>query len=153
MPARSKVFGARWTSNFATQDSVALIAGEYHLVLWCWHYVLYGVGPPSAVLKQQMLDYLTLSSNRSSCRLHPAHTHLWSLASGPHRERYEELRAVYNMVRPEGSKAAPPYEDWTGISDVCDHTGVFCRYVCEFSSRSWRAVSGSRSVPCRRRTC
>ena len=60
-------------------------------------------------------------------RLHPTHGNLQLLASGPHRERYEELKAAYNLVRPEGSAAAPSYEEWRCISDICDHPDVFCR--------------------------
>lgn len=73
--------------------------------------------------------FLRRHGNRTSPRLHPTHAQLWSLASGPHRERYEELRAAYNPVRPEGSSPAPPYEEWRGMSDICDDPDVFCRYI------------------------
>jgi len=69
--------------------------------------------------------------HRISYRLHVTHFELWSLASGPHRERYEELRAAYNGVRPKGSLPAPPYEKVAGMSDICDHPDSFCRYDAE----------------------
>ena len=68
---------------------------------------------------------------RRASRSHFAHSQLWCLAFGPDRERYEELRAAYNPVRPAGCPPAPPFEDWRGMSDICDH--AYCRctnYIC-----------------------
>eukprot|EP00903_Cladosiphon_okamuranus_P006027 g5945.t1 len=64
---------------------------------------------------------------RYSCWAHFAHSQLWCLAFGPDRERYEELRAAYNPVRPAGCPPAPPFEEWRGMSDICDH--AYCRRV------------------------
>lgn len=64
----------------------------------------------------------------ATSRSHFAHRQLWCLASGPDRERYEELRAAYNPVRPAGLSPAPPFEEWRGMSDICDH--AYCRCVC-----------------------
>lgn len=65
--------------------------------------------------------YIGGGANRS----HFAHSQLWCLSLGPDRERYEELRAVYNPVRPAGLLPAPPFEEWRGMSDICDHP--YCR--------------------------
>ncbi|CAM9871072.1 unnamed protein product, partial [Hapterophycus canaliculatus] len=64
--------------------------------------------------------------------LHTTHVQLSSLASGPHRERYEELRAAYNPMRPQGSLAAPPFDEWSEMPDICD-PDAFCRYFSRVS--------------------
>ncbi|CAM9789924.1 unnamed protein product, partial [Scytosiphon promiscuus] len=56
---------------------------------------------------------------------HTAHAHLWGLATVHQKEQYEELRAAYNRVRFAGSSPAPPFEEWRGMSDLCDH--AYCR--------------------------
>ena len=38
------------------------------------------------------------------------------------------MRAAYNSTRPTGFLAAPPFEEWRGISDICGHP--YCRCVC-----------------------
>lgn len=58
-------------------------------------------------------------------RAHTAHAHLWGLAKVNQRDQYEELRAAYNGVRFAGSSPAPPFEEWRGMSDLCDHP--YCR--------------------------
>lgn len=58
-------------------------------------------------------------------RLWIAHTHLFMLAFSHQRCKYEEVRASYNSVRPPGSLKVPPFEEFRGVSDICDHT--YCR--------------------------
>lgn len=47
------------------------------------------------------------------------------------REAYERLRAAYNSSRLRGSRAAPPFEEWQGMSSFCED--LYCRYVGAFS--------------------
>ncbi|CAN0333045.1 unnamed protein product [Ectocarpus sp. 12 AP-2014] len=58
---------------------------------------------------------------------HNAHTQLWALANARRREQYEALRAAYNPMRPARLSPAPPFDEWTGMSDICDHP--YCRSV------------------------
>lgn len=75
---------------------------------------------------------LLKSARRALCRhagvnrSHFAHAELLDLAFRRDREQYEELRAAYNPVRPVGYSPAPPFEEWRGMSDICDH--AYCRY-------------------------
>ena len=66
------------------------------------------------------------NSNQCKHRLHFAHTMFNTLAATRSRHDYEALRASYNSARLAGSLPAPPFEEWRGISDVCDRAG--CRY-------------------------
>ena len=144
MLERSKVFGAAWTWNFATRGCAARKPGEFTTsnARYCP-----GLGSRGASLWQH-LPTVRSHGNRKSRRWHPAHSELHALAGGSHPERYEELRAVYNLVRPEGSRAAPPYEEWTGISDVCDHPEVFCRYCCDTRSTATAYLEGTTLTRC-----
>jgi len=65
-------------------------------------------------------------------RSHFAHAQLWCLAVGHRQNRrlYEELRGAYNSVRSAGSGAAPAFEQWRSMADLCDHP--VCR--CETAS-------------------
>ncbi|CAM9511413.1 unnamed protein product, partial [Ectocarpus fasciculatus] len=58
---------------------------------------------------------------------HNAHTQLWGLANARRPARYEALRAAYNPMRPARLSPAPPFDEWTGMSDICDHP--YCRNV------------------------
>lgn len=61
-------------------------------------------------------------------RLHFAHSMFNTLATFRSRHDYEALRAAYNSARlVDGSRPAPPFEEWRGISDICDRAG--CRYI------------------------
>ncbi|CAM9315888.1 unnamed protein product [Pylaiella littoralis] len=60
---------------------------------------------------------------------HTAHVQLWGLAVRGHREKYEELRAAYNPVRSAISPPAPPFEEWRGVADICNH--AYCRHASE----------------------
>eukprot|EP00752_Nemacystus_decipiens_P002827 g2635.t1 len=62
---------------------------------------------------------------RYSGWLHFAHAVLHSSATLRSRQDYEALRATYNSARLVGSRPAPPFEEWRGISDVCGYPG--CR--------------------------
>ncbi|CAB1105103.1 unnamed protein product [Ectocarpus sp. CCAP 1310/34] len=64
---------------------------------------------------------------RYNPRSHSAHTQLWALANARRREQYEALRAAYNPMRPARLSPAPPFEECTGVSDICDHP--YCMYV------------------------
>ncbi|CAM9613649.1 unnamed protein product [Ectocarpus sp. 12 AP-2014] len=66
---------------------------------------------------------------------HNAHTQLWGLANARRREQYEALRAAYNPMRPARLSPAPPFEEWTGMSDICDHP--YCRNVAEQMSAAF----------------
>lgn len=50
------------------------------------------------------------------------------------RDLYERVRAAYNLVRTEGSMAAPPFDEWRGLSGMCDY--LFCRYVLPPTTRA-----------------
>lgn len=55
-----------------------------------------------------------------------AHCILTMLAEKGCRDKYSELRDVYNSVVDEpGGLIVPPFEECTSIRDICD--GVFCR--------------------------
>jgi len=84
----------------------------------------------------------TLHGESVCIRSHFAHAQLWGLAASPLKNRrlYEDLRAAYNSVRPAGSKAAPPFEQWRSAADLCDHP--VCR--CEMVSKSVKRV---HSIP------
>lgn len=58
-------------------------------------------------------------------RLHAAHILLGALANGGRRDLYEQLRAVLNPMQPTDCPRAPPFEEWSGMAGICDHT--FCR--------------------------
>eukprot|EP00752_Nemacystus_decipiens_P006690 g6016.t1 len=58
-----------------------------------------------------------------------AHSHLFILAVTQRRCMYEKLRTSYNSVRPPGSLLVPPFEEFEGISDICDH--AYCRRSAE----------------------
>ncbi|CAM9578249.1 unnamed protein product [Ectocarpus sp. 4 AP-2014] len=66
---------------------------------------------------------------------HNAHTQLWGLANARRREQYEALRAAYNPMRPARLSPAPPFDEWTGMSDICDHP--YCRNVAEQMSAAF----------------
>ncbi|CBN75199.1 hypothetical protein Esi_0072_0052 [Ectocarpus siliculosus] len=66
---------------------------------------------------------------------HNAHTQLWGLANARRREHYEALRAAYNPMRPASLSPAPPFDEWTGMSDICDHP--YCRNVAEQMSAAF----------------
>ncbi|CAN0190241.1 unnamed protein product, partial [Ectocarpus fasciculatus] len=66
---------------------------------------------------------------------HNAHTQLWGLANARQREHYEALRAAYNPMRPARLSPAPPFDEWTGMSDICDHP--YCRNVAEQMSAAF----------------
>lgn len=58
-------------------------------------------------------------------RSHFAHIHLWHFARKGEQGQYEEIRTVYNPVRPVGYPPAPPFEDLREVTDICDH--AYCR--------------------------
>lgn len=59
-------------------------------------------------------------------RSHAAHAMLRGLVIfRPARQPYEELRAALNSMRPEGFLEAPPFDEWTESSEVCNDK--FCR--------------------------
>lgn len=62
----------------------------------------------------------------TQCRLHYVHSLLHSSTIFQSRDAYETLRASYNAVHSVGSPPAPPFEEWRGIYDICDH--ACCRY-------------------------
>lgn len=65
------------------------------------------------------------SPDSSPNRLWIAHSHIFMLAFSRQRYKYQEVRASYNAVRPAGSLAVPPFEEFRGVSDICDHP--WCR--------------------------
>lgn len=77
-----------------------------------------------------------------------AHAHLWRLAFGPGRERYEVVRTAYNLVRPDGFSPVPPFEEWRGMSDICGH--AYCRYtaVLVFKAKPIGAFNPNQAVRC-----
>lgn len=50
-----------------------------------------------------------------------AASHAWD------RGVYDAIRKVYNSVGHVGCRPCPPFEEWGGIRELCDH--IFCRYV------------------------
>jgi len=75
-----------------------------------------------------------LTHTRTRARSHFAHAQLWCLSAGPHTNRrlFEELRDVYNAVRPTGSRPAPYFGEWQSLADICSHPLCRCelRHVC-----------------------
>ncbi|CAN0165502.1 unnamed protein product [Ascophyllum nodosum] len=62
------------------------------------------------------------------CRIRPHLTHcILAVSAIAYRPVYDQVRAVYNAIQLPGYKPTPPYEEWTGMSDICD--GIFCRSV------------------------
>lgn len=54
------------------------------------------------------------------------HRILKVLAGKGYRQKYSELRDVYNsMVDEPGTRMAPPFDEFTSVRDICD--GFFCR--------------------------
>eukprot|EP00752_Nemacystus_decipiens_P006689 g6015.t1 len=74
-----------------------------------------------------------------------AHSHLFLLGFGRQRYKYEQVRAAYNSVRPPGSLAVPPFEEFRGVSDICDHP--YCRRAAERAEYDLRAKMAQQPAP------
>lgn len=62
-----------------------------------------------------------------SGRVHMAHTMLLMIAICGARDLFEDLRASFNRMRLASALPIPPFEEWRGLSSICDH--VYCRYL------------------------
>ena len=87
-----------------------------------------------------------LRPESSPNRLWIAHSHLFILAATKRRCKYEELRASYNLVRPPGSLLAPHFDEFQGISDICDHP--YCRYGSSGKGPSLERIARQRQSVC-----
>ncbi|CAM9748894.1 unnamed protein product [Scytosiphon promiscuus] len=58
-------------------------------------------------------------------RTHLVHCTLAASQCNDRPDVYEAVRRVYNSVRPAGWKPVMPFEEWTSMTDICEH--IFCR--------------------------